>query len=96
MLDQYNLDNLIKKLKITPLNIVREKVELEILNIIIQNEFIKKFIFYGGTALRLVFGLPGFFEDLDFIMIKKIHRKEFKDVLPNLTKKTKRNFFKKF
>jgi predicted nucleotidyltransferase component of viral defense system len=96
MLDQYNLENLTKELKIAPLNIVRESVELEILNAIAQSELVKKIVFYGGTALRLAFGSPRFSEDLDFLMIKKIRRKEFKDVLSNLTKETREISLKDF
>lgn len=89
MLDQSDLENLTKKLKIAPLNIVRENIELVILNEIAQSEIGTKIIFYGGTALRLAFGSPRFSEDLDFLMIKKVHKKEFKNILLNLVKENK-------
>lgn len=86
-MDQYNLKILTEKLKIAPINIVRENVEMEILNTLTQSELAKKFIFYGGTALRLAFGSPRFSEDLDFLMIRKIRVEELKDVLQNLIEK---------
>ncbi len=33
--------------------------------------FFKKAVFYGGTALRILYGLPRFSEDLDFSLIEK-------------------------
>lgn len=86
MLDQSNLQILVKNLKIAPLNIVRENVELEILQVIAQSEIAAKVIFYGGTALRLAYGSPRFSEDLDFLMIKQIKAGKLKEVLSDLIK----------
>jgi len=83
-MDQYNLQLLTKKLKIAPINIFRENVEIEILNAIAQSEISKKIVFYGGTALRLGFGSPRFSEDLDFLMIKTFQSNELKKILLNL------------
>jgi len=33
--------------------------------------FFEKAVFYGGTALRILYGLPRFSEDLDFSLIRK-------------------------
>ena len=85
-MDQYNLQLLAKKIKMAPLNIIRENIELEILNAIAQNGLAIKVIFYGGTALKLAYGSPRFSEDLDFLMIKKVKSQELKDVLLNLIK----------
>lgn len=85
-MDQYNLQLLTKKLKIAPINIVRENVEIEILNAIAQSEISTKIVFYGGTALRLGFGSPRFSEDLDFLMIKTVQSNELKKILSNLVK----------
>lgn len=85
-MDQYNLQLLVKKLKIAPLNLVRENIELEILNAIAQSKIAGKMVFYGGTALRLAYGSPRFSEDLDFLMIKKIKDQELKNILSNLIK----------
>lgn len=81
MLDQYNLSLLTKKLKIAPLNIIRENMELEILNALAQSEITTKIIFYGGTALRLAFGSPRYSEDLDFLMVKNIDVKDLQSAL---------------
>lgn len=88
MLDQSNLQILAKNLKIAPLNIVRENVELEILQAIAQSEIAAKVIFYGGTALRLAYGSPRFSEDLDFLMIKPIETGKLKEILSNLIRET--------
>jgi len=85
-MDQYNLQLLSQKIKIAPLNIIRENIELEILNIIAQSGIATKIVFYGGTALRLAYGSPRFSEDLDFLMIKKVKSQELKDILLNLIK----------
>lgn len=70
-MDQYNIQLLSKKIKIAPINVIRENIEIEILSVLSQNKISTKFIFYGGTALRLAFGSPRFSEDLDFLMLKK-------------------------
>jgi len=95
-MDQYNLQLLTKKLKIAPLNIVRENIEIEILNAFSQSKLAKKIIFYGGTALRLAYASPRFSEDLDFLMIKKIRAKDLKDLFLDLTKEHKGTALKDF
>lgn len=80
-MDQYNLANLSKELKIAPLNIVRENIEVGVLNSFSQDDIANKLIFYGGTALRLAYGSPRFSEDIDFLMIKKIPAKELEEIL---------------
>ena len=82
-MDQSNLANLSKELKIASLNIVRENIEVEVLNAFSQSAIADKLIFYGGTALRLAYGSPRFSADLDFLMIKKIRTEELKKILKN-------------
>ena len=36
-----------------------------------QGGFFEKAAFYGGTALRILYGLPRFSEDLDFTLLEK-------------------------
>lgn len=36
-----------------------------------QGGFFQKAVFYGGTALRILYGLPRFSEDLDFTLMEK-------------------------
>jgi len=38
-----------------------------------QGGFFQKAAFYGGTALRILYGLPRFSEDLDFTLLEKKH-----------------------
>lgn len=95
-MDQYNLQILTKKLKIACFNIIRENIEIEILNAFSQSKLAKKIVFYGGTALRLAYASPRFSEDLDFLMIKKIQAKELKDLLLDLIKKNKGMTLKDF
>lgn len=46
--------------------IIREYLQYKILNIIYNSEYASKFIFLGGTCLRIVHGNNRFSEDLDF------------------------------
>lgn len=80
-MDHYTLELLVKQLKIAALFIVRENIEVAILDALAQSNIIKNLIFYGGTALRLAYRSPRFSEDLDFLMIKKIMLDELKSIL---------------
>ena len=46
--------------------IVKEYIQLLILDYITTTKFVKKIVFIGGTNLRLVKGIDRFSEDLDF------------------------------
>jgi predicted nucleotidyltransferase component of viral defense system len=46
--------------------IVKEYIQLMILNFLATTKFVQKIIFIGGTNLRLVKGIDRFSEDLDF------------------------------
>ncbi|MBU4360295.1 nucleotidyl transferase AbiEii/AbiGii toxin family protein [Patescibacteria group bacterium] len=72
MLHQDLVENLTKELKIAPLSIIRENLEMEILNEISQTKLASNLIFYGGTALRLAYNSFRFSEDLDFLLIKNL------------------------
>ncbi len=48
------------------LNILREYAQTLILRILQEQGFFRSTAFVGGTALRFVYGLPRFSEDLDF------------------------------
>ncbi len=48
------------------LNIIREYLQAFVLRILHQQGFFKTSAFLGGTALRFLYGLPRFSEDLDF------------------------------
>jgi hypothetical protein len=49
-----------------PRAILREYLQIIILNSIYKSSFAPSLFFVGGTALRLVYNLPRFSEDLDF------------------------------
>jgi len=46
--------------------IVKEYIQLMILNFLATTKFVRKITFIGGTSLRLVKGIDRFSEDLDF------------------------------
>lgn len=52
-------------------NKTRELLQIIILKIIYDKDFFKNIVFTGGTALRVVFGVKRFSEDLDFSLVRK-------------------------
>ena len=86
MLDQLYCQELGKKLRIAPLNVVRENAEVELLQVMTENDLTIRTVFYGGTALRLAYGSPRFSEDLDFLMIKQITMRELEKTLENFAR----------
>lgn len=71
------LNAFVKNLKISKDQILREEAEMIFLNELANHRLGSRVIFYGGTALRLVYGSPRFSEDIDLLMIKKITYQEF-------------------
>ncbi|HAJ56613.1 MAG TPA: hypothetical protein DCL35_02460 [Candidatus Omnitrophica bacterium] len=63
------------------LNIMREYVQAYILRILQDKGFFHYAAFVGGTALRFIYGLPRFSEDLDFSMERKDKAYSFGDLL---------------
>jgi predicted nucleotidyltransferase component of viral defense system len=53
------------------LNIMREYLQAYILKILHENKFFNNAAFLGGTALRFVYNLPRYSEDLDFSATQK-------------------------
>lgn len=53
------------------INRVREALQLAALKIMYEKGHFAKLAFVGGTALRLLFGLKRFSEDLDFSLIRR-------------------------
>ena len=80
-MDNLLLSELAQKLKIAPLNILREEAEMLILHNMAEEPFSKNIIFYGGTALRLAYDCPRFSEDLDFLMVHPVKEAELKVAL---------------
>ncbi|MBM4387650.1 MAG: nucleotidyl transferase AbiEii/AbiGii toxin family protein, partial [Deltaproteobacteria bacterium] len=48
------------------LNVMREYIQIVVLRTIFERGRFAQLTFVGGTALRFIFGLPRFSEDLDF------------------------------
>lgn len=61
-----DIENTEKKIHLT-----REFLQLIILKIIYDKDYFKNLAFVGGTALRILYGLRRFSEDLDFSLINK-------------------------
>lgn len=76
-----------KDLKISIDKIIREEAEMIFLNELAQNALSSKLVFYGGTALRLVYNSPRFSEGIDLIEIKRVEFIEFKKFAEALSKK---------
>ena len=57
------------------IHITREFLQLLILKIIYDKDYFKNIAFVGGTALRFLYGLRSFSEDLEFSLIDKTRYK---------------------
>ncbi len=86
-MNQNQLNKLIKELGIAKDHILREEAEMIILNELAQNKIGQQIVFYGGTALRLVYNSPRFSEDIDLLQIKPIKLTDFKKFLTELIDK---------
>lgn len=86
-MNENQLNEYIKEFGISRDQILREEVEMEILSEFANDKLSAKLVFYGGTALRLVYGSPRFSEDIDLLVIKKTDFSEFKAFTDSLIKK---------
>ncbi|MFH0947910.1 MAG: nucleotidyl transferase AbiEii/AbiGii toxin family protein [Elusimicrobiota bacterium] len=66
-------------------NNVREYLQILVLKILFDHQVFEKVAFVGGTALRIIYGLRRFSEDLDFSLINKKDY-SFRDVVYVLEK----------
>lgn len=64
MLNQYDLN------KDDPFEVLREILQEIVLYALYDAGFFKYAVFYGGTALRILYKLPRYSEDLDFSLIE--------------------------
>lgn len=74
-------------------NLLRERVQLAVLEYIYNQKIYKNLIFKGGSCLRICFGLPRLSEDLDFD--QKIKGFSITDLEEVLEKEIKLKFFPK-
>lgn len=67
--------NMLNKYSLTTLrdyeNALKEIIQQVILLGLWRSDFYSKCAFYGGSALRILYGLDRFSEDLDFTLLKK-------------------------
>jgi predicted nucleotidyltransferase component of viral defense system len=86
-MNEIQLGEYIKELGIARDHILREEAEMEILSGLSKDKLSSKMVFYGGTALRLVYDSPRFSEDIDLLVIKKTDFSEFKNWIAGIIKK---------
>ncbi len=86
-MNENQLQGYIKEFGIARDQILREEAEMEILAEFAKEKLSAKLVFYGGTALRFVYGSPRFSEDLDLLVMKKTSFAEFKKFVAELIAK---------
>ena len=74
-------------------SMMKEYIQLSILDYLSTTQYILKLIFIGGTNLRLVKGIDRFSEDLDFD-IKEMNKEEFLQMSDDVMHFLKRNGYK--
>jgi predicted nucleotidyltransferase component of viral defense system len=74
-------------------SMMKEYIQLSILDYLSTTQYIRKLIFIGGTNLRLVKGIDRFSEDLDFDC-KEINKEEFLQMSEDVMHFLKRNGYK--
>ena len=80
------LNDFKKQINISADQILREEAEMIFLDELAKNKLSAKIVFYGGTALRLVYNSPRFSEDIDLIYIEPINFLEFKEFIQKIIK----------
>lgn len=71
------------------LNRIREYLQAYFLNIIYKNKFYQNLVFTGGTALRFIYKIRRFSEDLDFSLSAKAKNYNFNDMVKNVLREFK-------
>jgi len=71
------------------LNRIREYLQTYFLNIIYKNKFYQNLVFTGGTALRFIYKIRRFSEDLDFSLSTKARNYNFTDMMKNILQEFK-------
>lgn len=77
-MNKEQLEQLKKELKISSDKIIREEAEMMFLEELSEDKISSRLVFYGGTALRLVYDSPRFSEDIDLIETEAISPVDFK------------------
>ena len=81
-----SLVNRYEKTKISEQTKIREILQQTALLGLERCGFFEKAAFYGGTALRILYGLDRFSEDLDFTLLKPDRNFDFTPFLENMKK----------
>lgn len=84
MLSKYQINNIEDKK-----NAIKEIVQEIVLCGLSRGEFFKEAAFYGGTALRIFYGLDRFSEDLDFSLITQNPNFDLTKFFPYIENETK-------
>ena len=84
MLSKYQINNIEDKK-----NAIKEIVQEIVLCGLSRSGFFKEATFYGGTALRIFYGLDRFSEDLDFSLITQNLDFELTKYFPYIENETK-------
>ena len=80
MINQSNIQELATREQTTDINVAREYLQHLFLRALYKKDGADKFLFKGGTAIRIVFRGSRYSEDLDF-SIPRMAKKEIEDVL---------------
>lgn len=86
-MNQEELNKLSEESNISIDKIIREELEMIFLYELSKSNLSSKLVFYGGTALRLVYNSPRFSEDIDLLMIKSIDFDDFSEFMNRVVKK---------
>lgn len=81
MLDKYNPQTIIERD-----NAIKEIIQEIALSGLSHAGFFEKAAFYGGTCLRIFYGLDRFSEDLDFALYSNVNDFNIEDYFPRLIK----------
>jgi predicted nucleotidyltransferase component of viral defense system len=65
-------------------SLVREYCQVRILQFLQENGAFKSWIFHGGTALRFLYILPRYSEDLDFALLNPQAAPDFSEIIANV------------
>mgnify|MGYP003394505056 FL=1 len=71
------------------LNRIREYLQAYFLHIIYKNKFYQNLVFTGGTALRFIYKIRRFSEDIDFSLSTKAKNYNFTDMVKNILQEFK-------
>jgi hypothetical protein len=65
-------------------SMMREYCQARILQFLQENNLFRTWIFHGGTALRFLYALPRYSEDLDFSLADRDTTKGFRDIMAKM------------